>query len=1093
MRLDDLRTPPLALVLALGVDDAQEAKIKDVFAHSRPPMELISRPCLDDAKDALKSRGRKRSVRASLRESRGGAGASGVRLDASGGEHADQRARGTSSDSTTELGGHRRSVNLRGILRRRWLTKHRRERASVVMAVIENETLENEVGTRRALESSLERLYGLAHNAGAACCVVVVARGPGLPDYLPEDKAVVIRQTLRVDNRSIVTLNTAQGQDWSRAARVAQELSVKVYEGECERMTALSEESACPAALRVRYMFKAGAYAEFRGDWTTAARRYRASYEAIPNVTQDMSPQDIIETLEVSEVLHVKLCVLLLHSGSPTEAVRQIEEHMRRWSKSPLKALPREALPMFHQWRATQYDVFGDLLDARMPSPAPVGTPRTHLPAFYFHAAARCSVERRRAFDDVADASDAPTLDVEVEPGSFVGQMKIAGTDDEPLSAEQYVVYLRVKDTRDDISRETIELLTKAHEHYKTNAAGLIGARSFAALICELADEYLHAGDYESAQKLFNTVAVVYRREHWKELLCSVLMNLKACATALRDEEAYLNICLEMAALGDETTEHAAAALAAALAAMNEACDEDEDTPTITCEENLGNLFILKAGFSSVDCVPGEPVQFHVALRSNLAGDVKVTHIDVDFTEPDAYEWSDSTPRTLRGKEWNKLSFEVVPKCGHICEAYSLTLTLDSGYELVLPINNQTSDCTAANQDYESLPASVLKTRIKTHVLDVSDAPPRATISIRTPDGPALVGEMSRVVVTVMSVADELEEAELVLAVTENDQPSLHVQILTDEGDEIKAGKIIIGDVALHAKWTGMICLRWTGECPPAALHASLTAKRTGARMTEKFKDKPRTAPVENVAQISCDDPFVVKRAYLPAYRQSPLVLQEDKCSKSPPLGSMLATLHVGGPTEIALDGVQSYDTKDASNEAAVTKTETSVDATLQKGDAFLHIIPLRAQEHGEDSIRVKWHRAHGDSRCKDGIPTVILNEYRLPNVTGSKPPLVVELKCPPKLFIGEPFTYEVRVTNTTTLNHDIKIAVTDSVGFVFSGYRRTTMYVPPLSNASLYLLLVPVSTGEMMLPELALSAERLSAKFVPPIESRRVYVRPTH
>ena len=54
-------------------------------------------------------------------------------------------------------------------------------------------------------------------------------------------------------------------------------------------------------------------------------------------------------------------------------------------------------------------------------------------------------------------------------------------------------------------------------------------------------------------------------------------------------------------------------------------------------------------------------------------------------------------------------------------------------------------------------------------------------------------------------------------------------------------------------------------------------------------------------------------------------------------------------------------------------------------------------------------------------------------------------------------------------------------------------MYVPPLSNASLYLLLVPVSTGEMMLPELALSAERLSAKFVPPIESRRVYVRPTH
>ena len=59
-------------------------------------------------------------------------------------------------------------------------------------------------------------------------------------------------------------------------------------------------------------------------------------------------------------------------------------------------------------------------------------------------------------------------------------------------------------------------------------------------------------------------------------------------------------------------------------------------------------------------------------------------------------------------------------------------------------------------------------------------------------------------------------------------------------------------------------------------------AKRTGARMTEKFIDKPRTAPVENVALIACDAPFVAKRAYLPAYRQSPLIVQEDKCSKSP-------------------------------------------------------------------------------------------------------------------------------------------------------------------------------------------------------------------
>ena len=261
--------------------------------------------------------------------------------------------------------------------------------------------------------------------------------------------------------------------------------------------------------------------------------------------------------------------------------------------------------------------------------------------------------------------------------------------------------------------------------------------------------------------------------------------------------------------------------------------------------------------------------------------------------------------------------------------------------------------------------------------------------------------------------------------------------------------------------------------------------------MTELFKDKPRTAPVENVAQISCDAPFTVKRAYLPAYRQSPLVLQEDKCSKSPPVGVMLATLHVGGPAEITLDGVQSHDTKDPTNTMALATTETRSDATLH--DAFLHVIPLRSHEHGEDAIRVMWHRTHGDSRCVKGVPTVILNEYCLPNVTGSQPPLVVELRCPPKLFVGDPFTYEVRVSNATTANYDIKISVTDSTGFVFAGIKRGTMYVPPLSTASFYFLLVPIVTGSAILPELSLGAERFSATFVPPIESRRVIVRPKY
>jgi hypothetical protein len=352
---------------------------------------------------------------------------------------------------------------------------------------------------------------------------------------------------------------------------------------------------------------------------------------------------------------------------------------------------------------------------------------------------------------------------------------------------------------------------------------------------------------------------------------------------------------------------------------------------------------------------------------------------------------------------------------------------------------------------------------------------------------------MSRVIINVVSVADELEDAMLNLRITEGDETSSNVQILSDSGQVISDGKVNIGDIALHAKWTGTVCLRWTGDCPPAALHASLTAKRTGARMTEMFKDRPRTAAVENVAQILCDAPFTVKRAYLPAYRQSPLIFQDDQCSKSPPVGVMLATMHIGGPTQLTVDDVRSHDKTKSDDSNLHTKTEVDSDVTYKEGDAFLHLIPLRSHDHGEDSIRVKWHRTHGDSRCVDGVPTKILNEYCLPSVTGSKPPLVVHLKCPPKLFLGETCTYEVCVVNSTTSHYDVTLAVTDSTGFIFAGMKRGTMYAAPLSSSSYYFSLVPIETGSLVLPELTLSVDRFTAKFIPPVESRRVFVRPAY
>ena len=225
--------------------------------------------------------------------------------------------------------------------------------------------------------------------------------------------------------------------------------------------------------------------------------------------------------------------------------------------------------------------------------------------------------------------------------------------------------------------------------------------------------------------------------------------------------------------------------------------------------------------------------------------------------------------------------------------------------------------------------------------------------------------------------------------------------------------------------------------------------------MTEKFIDKPRTAPVENVALIACDAPFVAKRAYLPAYRQSPLIVQEDKCSKSPRAPC--------SPRFTSVDPLNSHWTAFRVTTRVIRRTRMpSRRRALTPRRRFATATRFTRHSAEISRTRRRFHTRHVASNarrfeeCK-GKPTVVLNEYCLPNVTGSKPPLVVE-PCPPNSSSANG-TRRVCVTNTTTANYDVKTSVAIARGS-FAGVKRGTMYVPPLGSASLYFTVVPIVAG---------------------------------
>ena len=78
-----------------------------------------------------------------------------------------------------------------------------------------------------------------------------------------------------------------------------------------------------------------------------------------------------------------------------------------------------------------------------------------------------------------------------------------------------------------------------------------------------------------------------------------------------------------------------------------------------------------------------------------------------------------------------------------------------------------------------------------------------------------------------------------------------------------------------------------------------------------------------------------------------------------------------------------------------------------------------------------------------------------------------------------------------TALPQPLTVQVADANGFVFAGARNCSLTVAPYATADLSYQLVAIASGEMLLPELVVTAPRFNAQLRPPRESRQVYVKP--
>ena len=106
--------------------------------------------------------------------------------------------------------------------------------------------------------------------------------------------------------------------------------------------------------------------------------------------------------------------------------------------------------------------------------------------------------------------------------------------------------------------------------------------------------------------------------------------------------------------------------------------------------------------------------------------------------------------------------------------------------------------------------------------------------------------------------------------------------------------------------------------------------------------------------------------------------------------------------------------------------------------------------------------------------------------------PLTVTLECPPRLHAGAPFQMEVRCRNDASTPQALTVRVVDHAGFVYSGAKSADVTVDPNgSQSSVPFTLTAVNSGEMLLPDLEITAKGFGAQLRLPRVSRELYVLP--
>ena len=193
---------------------------------------------------------------------------------------------------------------------------------------------------------------------------------------------------------------------------------------------------------------------------------------------------------------------------------------------------------------------------------------------------------------------------------------------------------------------------------------------------------------------------------------------------------------------------------------------------------------------------------------------------------------------------------------GHPVNVVAIVVTLHTGLRFRLELGDG-SDENGYRRDWlapdERLPAAVksLGSNLGAYAVEIRAAPLKMSLSVNV-DGPALLGEVTAVPLSVVSTGDGLVNATLVFTVKEGDTsgnyatdnggvkspeasaPGPNAVVLrgADSQSAMQPGESLsIGDIAPGGEWRGEVYVLWRRLGPPATFTAELRGVREGGEI----------------------------------------------------------------------------------------------------------------------------------------------------------------------------------------------------------------------------------------------------------------------